>query len=510
MLINFKTKIILILTLSSIFAAKSQFIYTKQEGSTLFFNNIIEKKNSSNYLIVCVKQSKIPNSFFNKLESKLLIINQQGNLVDSLGMDSNFVLSRPFLFFNNHYYFSGTLYKYYPSNNYASFITLLKFDLNLNLVKKTVLDSLYNQYPDNIKSIQTNNSIYTSYSVGAPSTNFKVFKLGLNLVKKDSTLLIGEDMVDIENYDNTILISGTNFPQSGINTSLQVAELDTSFNVLSRFNIDSLTYISICGQKVGLSGFSANLNYLGSKKYMLTGSYLVCSPPTSSTQTLFKLKTITSIVKNNNKVQSTVITALPGLDHYRTAQSTACSLRNSLVFSTALVTNSASVNIPDTTNTTQIQVQCVDSAGTLKWVKYLGGDMYYFPTCIYATADSGAIVCGIRYDTAAPKIKNVTEAFVMKIDKNGNQVFVGIQQNGKINTHYHKIYPNPSQNQIHFDIPLQTNIEIVIYDLLGKEEKRIESYKNLSPLDISELKPGTHIYKIKTTTGVFSGKFIKE
>jgi hypothetical protein len=491
------------LALSLFYSAQCQYLYTKQGTENEIFVAAVEEIGQTNYLLGSLTWKN------SKCTSKILRVSQNGNLIDSLVLDSNFVLFS-ILALEGNYFLNGSVYTYSGSAFVAAFPTIYKLDGNFNLVKKKILDSLPLAYAFHKKIIAIKKNLYSGYST-TNLTNLKFYKLNQNLNKLDSAVLTGDELYDMEGHGNNILISGVGFPQSFTNSPIQVGELDTTFNVLSRFNIDSLT--SIPCQKITLSYPLANLSSLGNNKYLIAGSTNVnvnCLP-----FSILEHKLISGVVKNNQTLLQTHVTGMPGKNFWFHYKSLTTTKRYNSVFSVGIISDlnvsqsAIALNVPLNINT-YLHVNKIDTSGALKWTNNYGGDRYYLPISAYATSDSGLVICGLRYDSATPKIKNIAEAFVMKIDKNGNQVFVGIQQNGKINTHYHKIYPNPSQNKIHFDIPLQTNIEIVIYDLLGKEEKRIEFYKNLSPLDISELKPGTHIYKIKTTTGVFSGKFIKE
>ena len=73
-----------------------------------------------------------------------------------------------------------------------------------------------------------------------------------------------------------------------------------------------------------------------------------------------------------------------------------------------------------------------------------------------------------------------------------------------------KIYPNPSNDKIFFDIPFQDNIEITVFSTLGSEVLKIKDYPNLSALNVSGLKDGVYLYKVRTKTNNYSGKFVKE
>ena len=493
-----KCKLILTVLVSGFFfQAQCQFIYTKQGLSNNYFSAIYEEPGTGNYFFNNINSATVPLSF----SSQLLKISRTGALIDSLNFDPDFAFSH-MLMFNNYFYFFGAQLKKYSSNNLAFFPSLLKYDSNWNLVDSVVLDSVFNKYADPVKIVLKGNTFYLVYSISGPGAGIsRILKLDQNFNKLDSVSFPGE-VKDCINYNNHLLISGRAF-QSSTTGIVQVAELDTSFNVLNRFDLDSLAHQ--CGGQIGIDGM-ANLLELGNNKYYVTGTYRAFDEMPCISHN----KSIVSIIKNNNQVCQTHIIGKYGFDVECYVTQISTSGKYNAVYSTAQVTDQMIGPSQPQNNMTEILVHKVDTAGNLLWANYYGGDMYYFPLGICATADSGVVVCGMRYDTVNPKVPGVGEGFVMRLDKDGGQNFVGIRENGKINTNYHKCYPNPANNQIAFDIPLRQNIEISIYNTLGKEILVIKDYQNLSALNISDFVPGAYVYKIKTKNSNNSGKFVKE
>jgi len=61
------------------------------------------------------------------------------------------------------------------------------------------------------------------------------------------------------------------------------------------------------------------------------------------------------------------------------------------------------------------------------------------------------------------------------------------------------VYPNPAKNSITFEFSedINTNVQIIIYDIFGKEViHRDFSQKKLFNMDISSLANGIYFYKI--------------
>lgn len=76
---------------------------------------------------------------------------------------------------------------------------------------------------------------------------------------------------------------------------------------------------------------------------------------------------------------------------------------------------------------------------------------------------------------------------------------------------YFNMYPNPAKEIL--NISLKNDIEIQslsVYDILGQLIIAVPNAKNVSNVDVSRLKTGNYILKIKTDKGFSSAKFIKE
>ncbi|KUJ62479.1 internalin [Flavobacteriaceae bacterium CRH] len=76
---------------------------------------------------------------------------------------------------------------------------------------------------------------------------------------------------------------------------------------------------------------------------------------------------------------------------------------------------------------------------------------------------------------------------------------------------YFSLYPNPAKDVL--NISLKNDIEIEsmsIYDILGRLVIAVPNAKNISSIDVSKLRTGNYLLKIKTDNGSSVAKFIKE
>ncbi|MEQ1734143.1 MAG: T9SS type A sorting domain-containing protein, partial [Bacteroidia bacterium] len=156
-----------------------------------------------------------------------------------------------------------------------------------------------------------------------------------------------------------------------------------------------------------------------------------------------------------------------------------------------------------------IVVTTLDTMGKVVWQKIVGGDMSYNPNSIVVTLDSGCLVAGTRYNYKNPKVANVAESFLLKLDKHGNVQFTSIKENSRFVTH--KCYPNPTVDELYFDLPFAANYKIDFYDLYkGNVLYSKSNYANGDKISTKQFSSGMYVYKITNGTNVYSGKFVKE
>lgn len=74
------------------------------------------------------------------------------------------------------------------------------------------------------------------------------------------------------------------------------------------------------------------------------------------------------------------------------------------------------------------------------------------------------------------------------------------------------VYPNPTKGLLKIDItniPLNSKTEAKVYDLNGTEQMSKRNFDSSSELDISRLKDGIYILRIKVNETIFDWKVIK-
>jgi hypothetical protein len=494
------------LALSFITKVQCQVIYTKQSQSHNWFYDIFQEKGTPNFLFSNSNFTFNPSTNTFRNTTEIVKISPNGNLISSKQLDTNFSYYQ-ILRVNANYFILGEQIVNYSQGNSSHLIEVVKYDLNFNPIKKSVIDSFYNRDPAVIKLISNQNRLYLGYKINEFSDTFNLFKLDLNLNKLDSNKFNKGFLYDIDNLGNNLVLCGSSFFQNSQYPVNKIAKMDTSFNLIWQYHLDSLSLLNTnCGifyPKIELN--TSHVIGLDSNRYFVRGNEFAFDSNCN-----FNLRTASAFISGNKNINKLHLIGNDSLHTMCSGGYASSSMRYNSIYTSAETGYDNLNPFPPQSNNTRILLTKMDTAGNLLWVNYFGGDKYYLPQSIHATSDSGVVICGMRYDHEIPQVDDVCEGFVLKLSKNGQVEVVGITENGKLNMNYHKCFPNPAKEAVFFDLPLQQKVEIRVFDDSGRLVIKTENYQNLSALNIAALKPGTYVYKINTQLNNYSGKFVKE
>ena len=509
--------LLIYLSIACYLTGYTQILYNKQDSLTNNFYSISEEVGNSNLLITNIKKSLESNGDF-KMNTQFLRISNAGTLIDSIQVDTNFATYGRTLVDNNFYYVYGSKYIGTNINTVKSLPTLIKYDPNFNIVAKADFNT-YNGMTVGLSqtSVLKGNRIYLFFSL--QHTFIKCYKLDLSLNKLDSATFNGLFLYDAINYGNKLMVCGADFPNPSPLGRLQVHELDTAFNLVSYFNMDSLTNViagatpmpnSGCSSKIGIDPTRGNLLELSGNKYLVSGYYPV--PYTSTCQK--DNQNITSIIKNNSQVVKTNIMGKQNGTHEATTAYTSASKKYNYLYTVSKSGANLQNPISPQNVLTEIMVTKLDTNGNVIWNNfYSTPNFYYDPYSICGTSDSGVAVCGVRYNISNPTITGVCEGFVMKLDKNGNQVYTGINDKEITNANTFNLFPNPTINEAYIQFPHLENeleINIKVIDMLGKlvyqTAKTINNNSEIIAIDTKSLTSGLYNVTVSSNKGIVTKK----
>ena len=512
----------LCLSVASLSRCYAQIIYNKQDSLTNSFYCIRQEIGSTNLLIINNK-SKINSNGNFKHQTQLLKISDLGAIIDSIVIDTNFYTYGPIFVANSHYYVYGI--KYLGSNLNAVTVipTLIEYDINFNEVNRVY----FNGYNGNVISgiqntIIKNNSIYIGFGTiynSLPKSLY--YKLDNQLNKLDSAKLNGDGLLSMINYGNNILVCGYGFDHPSSLGRLQVHELDTAFNLISYFNMDSLTYITAgatsvpgsgCSSQIGIGSWRGNLSEISNNKYLVNGYFGVVYDASCHQDD----QNITSIIRNNNQVVKTNILGKQNGTHEASTYFSNTAKKYNYLYTVSKSGANLQNPISPQNVLTEIMVTKLDTNGTVIWNNfYSTPDYYYDPYSIVATSDSGVAVCGVRYNIVNPAITGVCEGFVLKLDKNGNQLFTGINDKEISFSNHLNLFPNPAKNaaSLSLDLVQNENVSITVLNTVG-EVVYNESLNNLSAgnhvvnFNTENWASGIYNINISTTNGTTNRKLV--
>lgn len=513
-----KVYILVILTVYVSNYVYGQFIYTKQDNFTNNFACASEDITKNNYLISNYTFSINPSADYIKVNSYIIKINKNGGFKDSIPIDTNLLSTNKVFLDKTHYYVAGIK----STSNILSTVkwtpVIYKLDTTFNIVNVLFLEECNSELsiPNNL--IIKENCVFTAFYSDL-SSNIKLLKLDKNLNKIDSSLFTGSYITHFEKLSNKLLLSGGGFSSGSPFGNNQIAELDTSFNVLSRFNLDSLGTNMIvsgpttCSQKIAISYYYTNTFEINPNKYFVSGYTSLMSGLGTSTTLCGNSdhQNINAIINNNNNVLKTTIDGKLGLhEMYRLPVVSSC-YSNYHLFNIACSGYNMLNPFPPQSNTTEIMVNKIDTLGNIIWTNYFGSNNYYYsPYGINSTSDSGLVITGIRYNHSAPHINNSCEGFVLKLDKNGVIQYTGINDKDIIQKPIVNIYPNPASKEITLEINSNNYFELEIYNSIGELVKYETEVKEKTTINTEDLPQGLYHFKLQSNKNNYSGKFIKQ
>lgn len=508
-----KKFILFILTISLYYKGNSQFIVLPPEkASADYFHTLISQTNPNQFKFLQFRDYNFTSLI--KVKNQILTFDLTGNFIDSTNLLRGFApVSFPLKKYNNYYW--SCLYIDTLNNTNQESAYVLKLDSNFHtIIKKNVGNSNQLEWPSNIVNINHNLFLSVKYKT---SNILKIFKLDTLFNKLDSVSFNSATVVEIrKSFDNHLMIAGYGFPPLNIWGGSYQSKIimDTNLVIKNNFFLDSLTYVTAggtvitgCSSQIGINGNSFKIIPITSNKNLILGHHPIVYNNNCDDQEGI----VHAIINNNNKLQNTTIISNSVRSTTYLDNTNFAEYKNNYIYTvgTEGYNYQGGVGFLQPQNTS-ILVCKLDTMANIIWKKSYGDDMFYRPASIIQTSDSGLLVSGLRYNAAETSYPGVGQSFILRLDKNGDLVSVGIKENGCVNYAAVKCYPNPTKGVICFDAPFLKQYEIDIYDVFGKLIYQNNEYFNRESINTQFLSSGEYYYKIKIGERYITGKFIKE
>ena len=503
---------LLLLAIGIINNTYSQFLYTKQGDKKNAFTCILEEPTTNNLLITCANYTYNAGANYANSNTCILKINPSGMMIDSTNIPGNTIIAGKFMYFNNFYYIYGIEYSSTIANNRISYPTIMKYDQQFNLIKKLKLDSLQNVVtPTYQNTAIINNKLYVAFyeDLMTPS-KARIYKLSLNLYIENQTTFNSANLSSMIKQGNYLLIAGNGFPNQSLLGRPQVAKLDTNFNVVSRFNLDSITKSPTnCSAKIGISDYT-NLMEISPSTYYVGGFFPVpYAGCTDDDQAVY------GIIKNNSQViKGKQYGTTNGVREAAQNNSSLVDKQGKYIYNACMSNLTNGIIMSTNFTPTSILTVKIDTSGNLIWQKYFNTSNYYYePLAVAATSDSGVVVSGMRFNTLFPTQKDSMEGFVIKYDKDGNinSINTGLS-NQKPTLLTIELYPNPSSYETSVNISLVNSSDVTITVLNNVGQIVYQSMATLNAgsnkvnIDTKNLASGIYNVLVATENGSVTKK----
>ncbi|MCC6181030.1 MAG: T9SS type A sorting domain-containing protein [Bacteroidia bacterium] len=490
------------------FKGSSQFIVWPQETSLGgIFQNILPQTNVNYFNVLKLVDFNQTSSY--REPHQILTFNLNGQLLDSTILPRGFnPVSIPYKYGNN-YYWAAVYYDTLSTSINSQRAYILKLDSFFNTIDVKTLNISPStiELPSNV--IKINNSFFVSVK-NQINNELKLYKLDTQLNKRDSITFSGnQNIIELkETYDRKILISGYGFPPISVSGSQKIV-VDTLFNIVNIYNLDSLTYVIAggsvvtgCSSQISIDALYFKILPISHTKNYLIGQYDVVYNANCDS----KKNLIHSVIDHSNQIINSKIIGDSTRDvRYADNINYAC-YNNGSIYTVAAESYTGQIL---QNNNTNILVIKSDTLGNLIWTKKYGDNMFYRPVSIIQTLDSSLLISGIRYDYQNTTFLNIAQGFILKLDKDGNPIMTGVKQYSSETFNEINCYPNPAYNTLFIDVPFEKEYTLLIYNLLGEIVFSKENYKNQTEIDIHHLLSGAYVLKVKVKNRWLTHKLIK-
>ncbi len=493
----------ILLTLIAHGHANAQFFGLRTSDEMQGYTNIVAKS-TDNYQRVVHARFSHPTP---QLRHQILVFNSQNTLIDSVQLPLGVSLIDQPVRMNNKFYWSAgyidSLNSTLPVPFQSAFVEM---DTNFNFVALHRIG-----YSNNVwivsKLIQLGNHIFISEFSGNSFTS-KIYKCTLNGTKTDSLVFQSAEIDNLFPYGSNFVAIGYGLPGLPFSNGMHKLILDTNLNIVSAASLDSVytynyTNPNYLPHKLGIApNYNNRLIYISSCKYFVAGNFDLPFPNNNS----YRLTVDAVFSQNDSALKTNVEANIPNNTCY-TDNTVFAEYNNGTIAKVSSI--GFDIYLPSLfqTQNSFLRVVKLDTNGNVIWSKNHGGDMPYRPRSIINTKDGGYLISGLR-NNINKSPQPLLESFLLKLDTQGNFSPVSILEKQEISQTI-ECYPNPVNEELFFDLPLENSKIIKIFNLRGEELISINQHNNHNKINVQSLNPGFYFFTILTSDRQFYGKFLK-
>lgn len=483
--------------------ASAQFFGIRASNEMQSYTNIVTKSTDNYYRVVHARFSH-PTP---QIRHQILVFNSQNTLIDSVQLPLGVSLIDQPIRKNNKFYWSvgyiDSLNTTLPVPFQSAFIEM---DTNFQFIALHRIGNSNNVWFVS-KLILIGNHIFISEFSGNSFTS-KIYKCSLNGIKTDSLVFQSAEIDNLFPYGSNFAAIGYGLPGLPFSNGMHKLIIDTNLNMVSAASLDSVytynyTNPNYLPHKLGIApNYNTRLIYISSCKYFVAGNFDLPFPNNNS----YRL-TVDAVFSQNDSVLKTNVEAnIPNNTCY-TDNTVFADYNNGTIAKVSSIGFDIYLTSLFQTQNSFLRVVKLDTNGNVIWSKNHGGDMPYRPRSIINTKDGGYLISGLR-NNINKSPRPLLESFLLKLDAQGNFSPVSIIEKQEISQTI-KCYPNPVNEELFFDLQIESAKTIRIFNPTGEVLIRVNSPEPNEKINVESLKPGIYFFTITNNTGISSGKFIK-
>lgn len=455
--------------------------------------------------IISIVDTDLKDNYFAYFENaKYLKTDSVGNILDSISIQN--YLPSYHIYWNNSIYALGRRTVINQQNNLRLIhLALYRFDTNLNILGSTFYgDSLNMVFPSKEFMVDSNKLVLPISQVNMIQNDFHSrmlkFDSSLNLVSKkvyDSSRTV--------NFPEDIFLA----PKKGKYVVLHNGRYGDTINYLkqglstmdkSKLQIDTSFYLEIGIQNPFTGPCNIYMQSFGERlpnNNLLVGGVTNWLDDISDDGSTKETMAVIFLDSNLNRINAHIFTAIDSADHPADYQAIAISKKYVYIGGN----KNWDFNDSYKSETSSYRLVKMDFLGNIIFEKFYTNGTYLHLSSVQMSKDGGIVMAGSTYDSLNA-FSDGLDAFILKVDSNGNRQTVGLGEREMIDSYDYSVYPNPASNQLNFQkFNYFMPYKVRLFDAFGREVMRFNWLEDQKSISIADMAPGVYVYRISDENG---------